>query len=284
MAFTLIRGKFIVVGKQPDGDSIRFAPDDLGLLMNLQGTKPVVPPGGSVQVRLEGIDALETHFTTGWHELSHQPEQQAKAARDFLLRSLGVEGVQWNASGTTVAHADNSPRGYLLSRAFDDNKRVVAFAFAGDPPEATETSVFVEADRVRASANYQSVRQGFAYPTYYKGLFASLRAPFDEAVRHARAEVAPDSVWSIDRTEEGVEAPPLTNLSEVVGVMPKLFRRLSAYFREYDDLRDFKAFLEDAPDPCIYIPDADPTSLHRFVEVAGDRVRLLTRPENLLFL
>src|SRR5215813_561437 len=97
MAFRLIRGKFVVKGKQPDGDSIRFVPDNLGLLMSLRGPKPTLNPGDSVQLRLEAIDALETHYNQGRSDLDHQPDGPAKSARNFLLHALGITHVKWDA-------------------------------------------------------------------------------------------------------------------------------------------------------------------------------------------
>ena len=40
MPFTLIRGTFHVVNYSPDGDSIRFRPDDAGLVHDLDGSAP----------------------------------------------------------------------------------------------------------------------------------------------------------------------------------------------------------------------------------------------------
>ena len=52
-----LRGELVVVGKQPDGDSIRFVPDSPALLRRLRRADRVrVSSDGSVQLRLDGID------------------------------------------------------------------------------------------------------------------------------------------------------------------------------------------------------------------------------------
>jgi hypothetical protein len=285
MAFTLIRGTFVVVGKSPDGDSIRFAPDNVGTLMSLRGPKPQLKQGDSVQLRLEAIDALETHYTQGHSEVAHQPLGAAHAARDFLLDALGIQNVVWNANETRVTSADDGVRGYILSRTFEQNRRPVSFVYAGDPAEADGAQVFLDQARIQGSVNCQSLVRGHTYPTYYEGVFADLRATLDAATAQGRAAAAPDSVWSIDATRTGVDVPPFNNIVDASGLLPKLFRRLSQYLKgQPDSLDGFIAFLEASPDPCILIPTTDPTSLHRFVEVVGNNVRLTVDPETLLFL
>lgn len=48
---------------------------------------------GYAQLRIEGIDALETHYTAG--KKRHQPLQYGNAATKKLLSILGFTGVRW---------------------------------------------------------------------------------------------------------------------------------------------------------------------------------------------
>ncbi len=283
MAFRLIRGKFVVKGKQPDGDSIRFVPDNLGLLMSLRGPKPTLNPGDSVQLRLEAIDALETHYNQGRADLDHQPGRAAKPARSFLLDSVGIKNVVWDANEHTVVSADDGTPGYILSRSFEQNRRPVSFVYAGASPEPDGASIFIDVPRLKASINYQSLLAGHVYPTYYEGVFASLRPALDDATGLARKANASDSVWAIDRTRSGLSIPPFKDLTETFALLPKLFRRLSQFFKTNNDLAGFKAFLEADPDPCIFLPEVNPTSLHNFVEVVGGKVQMTVDPEQLMF-
>ena len=60
--FRVIRGTFLIKGFQPDGDSVRFEALDpkrfVGLYRDFKDQGKI----GSRQVRMEGIDAPETHY------------------------------------------------------------------------------------------------------------------------------------------------------------------------------------------------------------------------------
>lgn len=62
MPLRMITGQFRVLGTQPDGDSVRFYPDDPDA-WSKTGVRARVNPSGGVQLRLDAIDALETHYT-----------------------------------------------------------------------------------------------------------------------------------------------------------------------------------------------------------------------------
>src|SRR5689334_3611782 len=79
-----LRGELVVVGKSPDGDSIRFVPQRPELLHDLhRGDRVrITRSDGSVQLRLEGIDSPETHY-------GGQAQPRGTDARDWLLDALG---------------------------------------------------------------------------------------------------------------------------------------------------------------------------------------------------
>jgi hypothetical protein len=63
MPYTRIQGEFRIVGTSPDGDTVRFYPDDPAVWDTIPGPVPIQIRGpGGASLRLEGIDALETHF------------------------------------------------------------------------------------------------------------------------------------------------------------------------------------------------------------------------------
>jgi hypothetical protein len=64
MAMFLIAGSFRITGAQPDGDSIRFTPDDPANWDLITGTRVKRNASGAAQLRLDAIDALETHYGT----------------------------------------------------------------------------------------------------------------------------------------------------------------------------------------------------------------------------
>src|SRR5262245_50855131 len=124
MPFRVIRGTFHVLGYSPDGDSIRFAAENESRWALLSGPPVRLNGKRHAQLRLEAIDTLETHFLN-----LHQPPDLAVKALDFLLHTVGITGVQWDALMTTIAAANDATPGYIVSRTTEDNGRPVAFAF-----------------------------------------------------------------------------------------------------------------------------------------------------------
>src|SRR5687767_7331904 len=97
----LLRGQFVIrypdllrQGPEPDGDTVKFRPDSPALVEALprrSGRPPDINARG-ISVRLEAIDALETHFGA-----THQELAGANAARNELLRHLGFTNVNFFA-------------------------------------------------------------------------------------------------------------------------------------------------------------------------------------------
>src|SRR5919112_3201223 len=111
MTYTLLRGRFVIrypdlprQGPEPDGDTVKFLPDSPALVEALprrSGRPPNINARG-ISVRLEAIDALETHFAE-----THQELEGANAARDELLRLLGFTNVRfWEDLPNRVRSAD----------------------------------------------------------------------------------------------------------------------------------------------------------------------------------
>ena len=81
-----LRGELVVVGKSPDGDSIRFIPRSPALLRSLAGGGRVDPSAdGSVQLRLDGIDAPELHY----NGLAQPLAEPAPGGAARVVRVLG---------------------------------------------------------------------------------------------------------------------------------------------------------------------------------------------------
>src|SRR5689334_3345781 len=84
----VLKGKLTVVGKSPDGDSIRFVPAKPELIDDLYRGDRARPSrvDGSFQLRLEGIDSPETHY-------GKDAQPQGEPARDWLLEQAGFTNV-----------------------------------------------------------------------------------------------------------------------------------------------------------------------------------------------
>ncbi|MDQ3802365.1 MAG: nuclease [Acidobacteriota bacterium] len=283
MPFKVIKGTFHVRGYSPDGDSIRFRPDDLDLILDLPGPPPDPNPRNHVQLRLEAIDSLETHFTPRGGSALNQPLALAHASTDRLLDFVGITDVEWNDARTLVTGANDGTRGYILSRSVEKNGRPVAFVYAGDPPEADGDDVMLEEGRLRDSFNYAALAEGLAYPTYYRGLFSDLRDAMTAAAEEARN--GGRGVFAEDRTNEGFRASNLSSITRRHVILPKLFRRLSEYMVNFDTAVGFKRKLEQSREPVLDLRTSNFTHFDTFVEQANnsDEISLTRLPEELVF-
>jgi len=276
MPFTLIKGTFHVVGYSPDGDSIRFQALDNDLWEQLDGPPVSLNGRGHAQLRLDGIDTLETHFMN-----SHQPREFALAALNALLVGLGIENVVWNPSVTTVISGSDATEGFILSREVEKNHRPVAFAFRGDLGEPDGSAIFLEEPLLRQSVNHQQLAAGMAYATFYKGLFPELRNVFSAAVQNARS--AGLGLWPSDVTEQVTAIHNQQQLEDDLVIMPKLFRRLTEHLQGGGSITNFKQFLESKQEGIFIIHTAHATHFDTVVEVVGQTLRLTVPPEDIIF-
>lgn len=276
MSFHVIRGTFHVKGYSPDGDSIRFKADDKDNWGLLDGPPAKRNARGHAQLRLEAIDTLETHFQN-----VHQPLTFAKQAMDHLMAQFGITSVQWNAQGTMVTQANDGTTGYIISREVEKNRRPVAFAFAGVPPEADGAEVFLDAARVEQSANAEMLRSGLAYPTYYKGLFPDLRAALTAITASARQ--SGKGIWPHDKTNSGFAVTGMQSITEDHVILPKLFRRLAAYLEAGGAVSGFDDYMVSLAEEVLIISTAHATHFDTVIEVTGDTVKMTEPPENLMF-
>jgi endonuclease YncB( thermonuclease family) len=296
MAYRVVRGRFVLsyrgarhVGSRPDGDSVWFVPDDPARLRaitdHMGRTRDAdLNDGGAAQLRFEGIDALELHYAGS----NHQNAAGAVAARDACLRELGFDPprIEYAPSGdipTSVrSSVPESVRGHILTRAIDPFGRPVAFVFRGDAPSGG-AEAWLDAVRLRASANARLLAAGQAYPAYYTGL------PHD--LRNVLTDLA-DAAWAADR---GVWAQDASMTPTKIGradlgdhtLWPKLYRRLYAYFDDTNAARvgGFPNWLRADPardDVLWIVPDAREGNLHDVVEVDGGRLRMTQWPEDLI--
>jgi endonuclease YncB( thermonuclease family) len=292
MPFIVIQGTFHLVGRtqagnasgfEPDGDSIQFKPTNPQLLDRLdQPGRPYrLTLIDSTQLRLEGIDALELHFDS-----THQPRPLADEARDFLTGKLGLNPVPYRPPRNIRVQPPvlkDATAGFILSRALEINGRPIAFAFTSTPPAADGAEVFLRATLLRRSLNYRSLAGGQAYPLFYDTLFADLRAVLTEAAATARQ--AGLGLWPQDRSQTGLAVTNQVALEQQGVLFPKLFRRLSEFLTQPQagGLGGFLPWLAVSEEQVLDLPAGNFTHFDNVVAVEGDQVRLLRRPEELVF-
>ncbi len=230
MNYVLIKGIYYVVGYSPDGDSIKFKaanPVHWQLINSEFGdefAQNFAADGGVIQLRLQGVDALETHYSAPkpivpadlkgktsatlteppYMSLS-QPAAMAKGAAEYFMKFLGITEVKWRNSprGSYITEArmtvgtasavvkekgkDGVP-GFIVTGDIEKNGRPISWVFPGDI--AIKDGSVINNDQLaeiaNKSANYELLRSGMIYPLYYMTLAGKLRRKLDAAVLEAQ--------------------------------------------------------------------------------------------------
>jgi endonuclease YncB( thermonuclease family) len=224
----VLRGRLVVVGKEPDGDSVRFVPDTPGLLQQLAGAERIrLSHDGSVQLRFDAVDAPELHYGQAAQPLGAD-------ARDDLLARIGFTGVTYADGGsTTVTAADpaGGVRAAILSAMAEANGRPVSYVLIGDDEvlPADGVRLLADADLLGRTLNACLLYEGIAYYTAYTSTPAAHRDQLRELAAAARQKSV--GVWDQDATC-GFD---LTDTSSIGPggqlILPKLFRRCTDYLR-----------------------------------------------------
>ena len=279
MLYMLIKGTFKPNIGNPDGDSVRFKPDDPSPLFDLprQWERPYVRHSdGTIQLRYEGIDTLERNAKKPF-------------ASDATKKNLELLGDPCKKGQT---------RGYILTRLIGYYGRPIAFVFTGSPRETEEDGTYVCLDvaRMKESVNFRLIQAGQAYPSFYDTLAADLREAIKNEVAAARS--CKRGIWHYDKTRCGVTVKealkPVNPLRELDPIFPKLWRRLSDYKeaegvskksgKKFTLNKTFKDYLKIKEDKVLIISESRFTRLHEIVKVDGNTVSLSYCPEDLIFI
>jgi endonuclease YncB( thermonuclease family) len=269
-----LRGDLIVVGKSPDGDSIRFRPAQPALIRTLvNGDRARVSSDGTFQLRLDGIDAPETHY-------NGHDQPLGVPARDALLAWCGFTDVRW-AGDTVSASTPASIPAAIQSGLVDVNGRPVAFLLRDElPPDG----VVAEVD-LAATASAEMLRTGAAYGTFYESTPTDLVAGMRALARAARA--ASLGVWAVD-ADAGFT---LTSQASIgVGgslILPKLFRRCTDYLRTRnarETLPEWMVRMGAQENDQVRVGGAaDMVAFSTLIGQSGDRIALEADPLELVF-
>jgi endonuclease YncB( thermonuclease family) len=275
-----LRGRLVVVGKSPDGDSIRFVPDAPARLRRLRRSWRLrTSSDGTVQLRLDAVDAPEVAFGPA-------PQPYAAEARAALLARCGFSGVRRGGDGSVTAAEPATRPAAVLSGLVDPNGRPVAFLLAGDT-DLPDDGAYVSLDDalVDRTVNADLLRAGDAYATLYESTPEPVRERLRAIARDARERDA--GLWPRDRTAR-FRIDDLGPDGDLV--LPKLYRRAVEFLRDEDrdgrqTLRTWLATAEQAGrgrDDLVLVGAADePVRLSSLVEQDGDEVRLTADPLDL---
>ncbi|KAH7190872.1 hypothetical protein DER44DRAFT_753132 [Fusarium oxysporum] len=285
--FKLLHGKFVVRnGLQPDGDTIRFKPDNVDFVEELRrGSHGSTIMNEGVNIRLEAVDALE----------KSQELTGATAARDELLRRLGFTDVRFSGNPPFIINSgDQEISGHVLSNGFDSfGTRLVGFIYEGDGSVHGSDGSVISLDRslVDESVNTTLLSEGYVFPAFYDTLPENLREHL--AIKSTAARMAKKGVWLRSKGFPGdpliLETPTLANLRKAV-LWPKLYRRLEKYLESGgpDHFDGFNRWLQEdsqsRDDGILLIQSNPPESvrLHNVVDVSGSSVELKFWPEEFI--
>jgi endonuclease YncB( thermonuclease family) len=263
MPFLTIKGVFNPKSGTPDGDSVRFLADDDTLFDKLDG-RVEIKPGGEVQLRYEGVDALEKAAVKPF-------------SSDATKRNLELLGG-----------SENGLPGYILSSHTDQHGRPVCFVFTGDMPGTDGTEVLIETELLQQSVNYQLLAEGILYPVFYETLYKELRDDMTAAVKTAKQ--AGKGIWSADLSTKGITLdPPVDSgdLAKLPPIFPKLWRRLQTFYGRPSNrtktAQQFLRSLAQGDDRLFTVPDQRSIKFSTAMQVEGNTLKLLYEPEDMIF-
>jgi hypothetical protein len=284
MSYKAIKGKFIVKGFSPDGDSIRFVADDkqnqkwFKWGKGTNKTKATNNKEIKMQLRMEAIDALETHYNYKYH----QPRSFGIAGMDTLLQLLGIEVYKYSIDYTKIVEADDGKDGYIISSGLDMYDRPVSFLFSGksEMKDGEELKSLSE-QFIKKSLNYSLLDRGIVYPTFYSGIDSKILEVFRKTTKKARKEKR--GIWAIDKTPEFTFWETFTIQDDVV-ILPKLFRRLATFIDEYSEYNQLQLYFKKSKDPVRLLNSNVDKDFSEILEIEGRNIRLKEFPEDLLFI
>ncbi len=275
--YKVIAGTFHVKGFSPDGDSIRFQARDQTHweFFTWKGDAAKKKDDKRKQLRVESIDALETHY-----EGYHQPRTFALAALESLLEMIGIKNVTYSLSQTQIVDADDGKSGFIASASIDPFGRPVSYLF---PKSAKLTDgALMDSDNlpIENSLNFELAREGLVYPTFYIGTDRA----FAEKIRAvvARARKTKRGIWSIDRTSD-FTLYDIRTLQEDILLLPKLFRRLVKFFDGNSDFGMLSDYMKRQKDKLELWDGTKKDSLADLMKISGRRIQMKMPPEDILF-
>lgn len=263
MPFRVIKGELRPDFGRPDGDSMRFVPDDPSPIFELtrRGSAPKINhSNGSIQLRYESVDTMESR-----------------------AGQLATEATQSNIE---LANAGgNIPsRAYICSTQLGPNGRPIVFVFTGNTDVDDGGEIFLQPDDIVTSINAQQFARGLAYPLFYDTLFDDLRERCLEISQGARSNGL--GVWDQDMTLNGAEWTG--SVETLPPIFPKLWRRIDRYVRDetlFDPeapFRNLKQFIERTGERVNILSEQRFTGFDNIIDTTDTTVRMTVDPHDIV--
>ncbi|MEO0899483.1 MAG: hypothetical protein AAFY71_23945 [Bacteroidota bacterium] len=304
MDYYLIKGHFHLVGYSPDGDSLMFEAsnpkqwDKIVTKHRATFEEKLEEKEGSCQLRLQGVDALETHYGPAMvpppkeargkeyakaqkpkMNMFRQPVEYGEAATAKLMKYLGVSDVEWgtafgkhwiksltytNEEGPVSFDKKGEDRieGYIVVNDMDRKGRPISWIFPGKTKERDGSKLTTDEllSMIKKSSNYRLVATGLVYPYFFMTLSAALRQPLIYAVLNAQRQKM--NLWSQDKTEDGIRVDSVKGITEEHLVFPYLFRRML----KHQYRRQMEGYYEAVMKKKTYQADMDSLYLDSFFD------------------
>ncbi len=316
MDYYLIKGKFYAVGYSPDGDSLMFKADNdkhwdkIKTEHRKEFEERLSEKDGAVQLRLQGVDALETHYSpsplpppravSGQNAAQaeqpekgkfRQPAEYGDLATAKMLELFGVDpdSIKWRTSGWSGAYIDeltikkgnwsksckdkhdDALDGYVVVNDMDRKGRPISWVFAGN----TGTR---NGSRLTTGELAQILDQSANYKLLAQGLvypyfFFTLEAKLRDLLMGAveNARRQKMNIWSADKSDQGVWVRKFSELVKQDLIFPYLFRRLVKH--QYKRLME--GYWEALQKQSRYTPDTDDLFLESFFDDTNPYVFLI---------
>ena len=283
----LIKGSFYVrASTSPDGDSMRFIPDQPPLFKDLNGYAE--PDFGNqnpwnLQLRFEAIDTPELHYGDPKIKAEVKKQPQGMESRNGLLKWLGVEPKEWNWE-VAPAGFDWRHRVAIICSGMEGHGRPLSFVLKDADVQQLTDGADVKVDSVlKDTYNYHAAETGLAYLGFYGSATSDTRNALITAMNKARSSKL--GIWRIDSTSM-FKVDSFSDITENGALIyPKLFRRcvdaLKSYngqFQQGKDLGDWLAGegKKDDDQMIVYSTDGGKVkvSLSSVIQQVNNKVRV----------
>jgi hypothetical protein len=273
MVYKIIRGTFHITGYSLGGDSLRFRAADDGNWDFFDWRKGNTSK--RKQLRLEAIDTLETHYR-GWY----QPRSTGIAALEAIFEQIGIRDVVPSLSLAKVNSAKDGVEGFIACPALDMYDRPVSLVFANDVrlndgDEATLADLPLD-----QCVNVKSTKMGLAYPTFYTTMEGDLLDFFAEIASASRKDRV--GIWDLDQTNDFTLTSTSTVTDDII-ILPKLFRRLVAFFHARSNFAHLASYLANEEDRVLIRSTGQEAYFADLLVVEDRNVRLSYELEDLVF-
>ena len=216
-------------------------------------------------MRLQGIDALETHYsptpiptpkefkgktyskaTKPKPNNVKQPAEYGEASTAQMLEYLGVESIKWGSAfgkhyikeakvkrgkktSTYKKKGKDKIEGYIVVNDMDRKGRPIAWVFPGKTRTRNGSRLTTSklAGMLKKSCNYRLVATGLVYPYFFMTLSATLRDILISAVKNAQRQKM--NIWSQDQSQKGITLRKFSQITDKKLIFPYLFRRLAKH-------------------------------------------------------